>query len=118
MGGARGYVGATNLQTSVSNSTDGVTFQTVADSTKVGPICGATVVTNKEGNTAYLFGGLYYNEEGARVMNNNIYKSTDGIEWSVIEGINPQYTGTFSPYVVVDENNIAWVFGGFKTFSG
>ena len=118
LGGARGYVGATNLQTSVSNSTDGVTFQTVADSTKVGPICGATVVTNKEGNTAYLFGGLYYNEEGARVMNNNIYKSTDGIEWSVIEGINPQYTGTFSPYVVVDENNIAWVFGGFKTFSG
>lgn len=118
LGGSRGWVGAETLQTAVSNSTDGVTFQTVADSTKVGPICGATVVTNKEGNTAYLFGGLYYNEEGARVMNNNIYKSTDGIEWSVIEGINPQYTGTFSPYVVVDENNIAWVFGGFKTFSG
>lgn len=118
LGGSRGFVGATNLQSSVSSSTDGATFQTVADSTKVGPICGATVVTNNEGNTAYLFGGLYYNEEGARVMNNNIYKSTDGIEWSVIEGINPQYTGTFSPYVVVDENNIAWVFGGFKTFSG
>ena len=118
MGGSRGYVGATNLQATVSSSTDGENFDVVADSTIVGPICGATVVTNKEGNTAYLFGGLYYDEEGARVMNNNIYKTTDGISWTTIEGINPQYTGTFSPYVVVDENNIAWVFGGFKTFSG
>lgn len=118
MGGSRGYVGATNLQAAVSSSTDGENFDVVADSTKVGPICGATVVTNKEGNTAYLFGGCYYDEEGARVMSNKIYKTTDGIEWTAVEGINPQYTGTFQPNVVVDDNNIAWVFGGFKTFSG
>lgn len=118
MGGSRGFVGASNLQSAVAKSTDGENFATVADSTAVGPICGATVVTNKEGNTAYLFGGLYYNEEGARVMNNTIYKSTDGIEWTAVEGINSAYTGTFNPCVVVDENNIAWVFGGFNTFSG
>lgn len=65
LGGSRGFVSASNLQTAVAKSTDGENFATVADSTAVGPICGATVVTNKEGNTAYLFGGLYYNEEGA-----------------------------------------------------
>ena len=118
LGGTRGFVGASNLQSAVSKSSDGETFATVADSTAVGPICGATVVTNKEGNTAYLFGGLYYNEEGARVMNNTIYKSTDGIEWTAVEGINSAYAGTFNPCVVVDDNNIAWVFGGFNTFSG
>lgn len=118
MGGSRGFVSASNLQSAVAKSTDGENFATVADSTAVGPICGATVVTNKEGNTAYLFGGLYYNEEGARVMNNTIYKSTDGIEWTAVEGINSAYTGTFNPCVVVDDNNIAWVFGGFNTFSG
>ena len=118
LGGARGFVGASNLQATVAKSTDGENFATVADTTAVGPICGATVVTNKEGNTAYLFGGLYYNEEGARVMNNTIYKSTDGIEWTAVEGINSAYTGTFNPCVVVDDNNIAWVFGGFNTFSG
>ena len=51
-------------------------------------------------------------------MSNKIYKTTDGIEWTAVEGINPQYTGTFQPNVVVDDNNIAWVFGGFKTISG
>ena len=79
LGGARGYVGTSTLQSAVSKSSDGETFATVADSTTVGPICGATVVTNNAGNTAYLFGGLYYDEAGARVMNNTIYKSTDGV---------------------------------------
>lgn len=118
MGGMKSFFSASNMQSLVSSSTDGETFETVADSTDVGPICGATVVTNKEGNTAYLFGGCYYDEEGARVMSNKIYKTTDGIEWTAVEGINPQYTGTFQPNVVVDDNNIAWVFGGFKTISG
>ncbi len=118
MGGMRSFFNASNMQSLVSSSTDGEIFETVADSTDVGPICGATVVTNKEGNTAYLFGGCYYDEEGARVMSNKIYKTTDGIEWTAVEGINPQYTGTFQPNVVVDDNNIAWVFGGFKTVSG
>lgn len=79
LGGSRGFVSASNLQTAVSSSTDGETFATIADSTAVGPICGATVITNNAGNTAYLFGGLYYDEAGARVMNNTIYKSTDGV---------------------------------------
>ena len=118
LGGARGFVSASNLQTAVSSSTDGETFATIADSTAVGPICGATVVTNNAGNTAYLFGGLYYDEAGARVMNNTIYKSTDGVTWTAVEGINEAYTGTFNPCVVVDENDIAWVFGGFNSFSG
>lgn len=118
LGGSRGFVSASNLQTAVSSSTDGETFATIADSTAVGPICGATVVTNNAGNTAYLFGGLYYDEAGARVMNNTIYKSTDGVTWTAVEGINEAYTGTFNPCVVVDENDIAWVFGGFNSFSG
>ena len=118
LGGSRGFVSASNLQTAVSSSTDGETFATIADSTAVGPICGATVVTNNAGNTAYLFGGLYYDEAGARVMNNTIYKSTDGVNWTAVEGINEAYTGTFNPCVVVDENDIAWVFGGFNSFSG
>ena len=118
LGGARGFVGTSTLQSAVSKSSDGETFATVADSTAVGPICGATVVTNNAGNTAYLFGGLYYDEAGARVMNNTIYKSTDGVTWTAVEGINEAYTGTFNPCVVVDENDIAWVFGGFNSFSG
>lgn len=118
LGGSRGFVGASNLQSAVAKSTDGENFATVADSTAVGPICGATVVTNNAGNTAYLFGGLYYDEAGARVMNNTIYKSTDGVTWTAVEGINEAYTGTFNPCVVVDENDIAWVFGGFNSFSG
>lgn len=118
MCGAGGFVGPATLQTAVYSSEDGENFITASDSTAVGALCGATVVTNNAGNVAYLFGGCYYDEEGARVMNNTIYRTEDGTTWTALENINSDYAGTFTPRVVVDDNDIAYVFGGFSSFSG
>lgn len=114
LAGTRGFFDPETMLKSVHKSTDGVNFTLAADSTAIGAIAGATVVTNDEGTTAYLFGGLQYDENGGQVMNNNIYKSTDGITWEVVEGINPEYKGTYKPNVIV-KNNVAWVFGGFNS---
>ena len=81
----------------------------------VGAIAGATVVTNNAGTAAYLFGGCRYDENGERVMNDAIYRSEDGTTWTALEDINPKYAGTFTPNVVVDDNDIAYVFGGFTS---
>lgn len=118
IGGNSGYIGPSTLVGQVSESTDGETFALVADSTAVGKICGVTVVTNNAGDAAYLFGGVFYNEEGAREMNSKIYKTTNGVDWVALESTNENYQGTFRPSVVVDENDIAWVFGGQNTISG
>lgn len=117
LGGTGGFFSESQLKKDVYKSTDGSTFTLAADSTAIGAIAGATVVTNDEGNTAYLFGGLQYDETGAQVMNSTIYKSTDGITWEAIEGINPEYKGAYKPYVMV-ENNVAWVFGGYNSIDG
>lgn len=118
IGGNKGFIGTSTLIGQVSESADGETFALVADSTAVGKICGVTVVTNNAGDAAYLFGGVFYNEEGAREMNSKIYKTTNGVDWVALESTNENYQGTFRPSVVVDENDIAWVFGGFNSFSG
>ena len=112
MCGAGGFVGPATLQTAVYSSEDGENFITASDSTAVGALCGATVVTNNAGTAAYLFGGCCYNEEGARVMNDKIYRTEDGTTWTALE-VNPAYTGTVTPRIVVDDNDIAYVFGGF-----
>ena len=118
IGGNKGFVGSSTLLGQVSESTDGDAFTLLTETTAVGNICGVTVVTNNAGDAAYLFGGIYYDEEGARQMNNKIYKTTNGVDWVALESINENYKGAFRPSVVVDENDIAWVFGGFNTFSG
>ena len=51
-------------------------------------------------------------------MNNTIYRTEDGTTWTALENINSDYAGTFTPRVVVDDNDIAYVFGGFSSFSG
>ncbi len=117
LGGTKGFYDASQLLKCVYKSTDGANFELAADSTAVGAIAGATVVTNDEGTAAYLFGGLQYDETGAQIMNNNIYKTTDGVNWEVVEGINPEYKGAYKPSVVVI-NNVAWVFGGFNSVVG
>lgn len=117
IGGNTGFIGTTTLLGQVSESTDGDAFTLLTETTAVGNICGVTVVTNNAGDAAYLFGGIYYDEEGARQMNNKIYKTTNGVDWVALESINENYKGAFRPSVVVDENDIAWVFGGFNTFS-
>ena len=118
LGGTRGFIGPEVLLSMVSCSEDGENFTEVAETTAIGNICGATVVTNNAGDVAYLFGGLYYNDEGGREMNNVIYRSTNGVDWTAIEGINPAYAGTFQPQVVVDANDVAYVFGGFSSVIG
>lgn len=118
LGGCSGFISATTLLANVFSSEDGENFTEVATETAVGPICGATVVTNKAGNVAYLFGGCYYTEEGERAMNNNIYRSEDGVEWTLVEGINSDYAGSYRPSVVVNDNDVAYVFGGFDNFTG
>ncbi|MCH5328419.1 MAG: hypothetical protein J1E02_05320 [Coprobacter sp.] len=118
IGGSRGFIGPETLIGIVSSSDDGENFTDVAETTAIGNFCGATVVTNKAGNVAYLFGGLYYNEDGGREMNSTIYRTTDGVEWTAVENINPAYAGTFRPSIVVDDNDIAYVFGGFSSVIG
>lgn len=115
LGGNVNYFGPTALVANVYSSEDGENFVEEGEAS-VGPICGATVVTNKAGNIAYLFGGCYYTEEGERAMNNNIYRSEDGVEWTLVEGINSDYAGSYRPSVVVNDNNVAYVFGGFEDF--
>ena len=112
MCGSGGVISPTTLQTAVYSSEDGENFITASDNTAVGALCGATVVTNNAGTAAYLFGGCCYNEEGARVMNDKIYRTEDGTTWTALE-VNPAYTGTVTPRIVVDDNDIAYVFGGF-----
>lgn len=115
LGGSHGAFSNTTLSADVFSSSDCETFTQVSTSTEVGPIAGATIVTNNAGTAAYLFGGCCYNEEGGREMNNTIYRSEDGTTWTALEEINPKYAGTFTPNVVVDDNDIAYVFGGFTT---
>ncbi len=113
MGGNGGFFDPDMLRATVYSSADGETFTQVSDNTAVGAIAGATVVTNNAGNVAYLFGGCRYDESGALVMNSTIYRTEDGTTWTAVEGINPDYAGTVTPRVVVDNNDIAYVFGGF-----
>lgn len=113
MCGNGGFFEPDMLEKEVYCSEDGETFTKVSDETAVGAIAGATVVTNNAGTVAYLFGGCRYDESGALAMNNTVYRSEDGTTWTAVESINPDYTGSFTPKVVVDDNNIAYVFGGF-----
>ncbi|MCD7711103.1 MAG: hypothetical protein LUI04_07130 [Porphyromonadaceae bacterium] len=118
MGGYNSFISNGMLSTVYASSDGMTTFESVADETAVGAISGATVVTNKAGDTAYLFGGLVANEEtGGNEINNNVYKTTDGINWEAIE-VNADYVGSYDPSVVVDDNNIAWVFAGLTEFVG
>ena len=115
LGGAGGAITPQSLQQDVYSTEDGTTFTQEATETAVGALCGATVVTNNAGTAAYLFGGCRYDENGERVMNDAIYRSEDGTTWTALEEINPKYAGTFTPNVVVDDNDIAYVFGGFTS---
>ncbi len=109
VGGFSNFVAAKNVKTSIaSSSDDGLTW---TESTTEFPIqiFGAKVVVNNSGTTAYLFGGVTYEGE-ALATNAKVYKTTDGETWSEVT-VNSNYTGRKSPAVVVDNNNVAWVFG-------
>ena len=115
VGGFKSFISAANLLNTIKSTTDATTWTTETD-TLATKMMGPTIVVNKSGTTAYMFGGLYNNGTDF-VASNKVYKSSDGLKWTEVE-VNSDYAGGVMPAVVVDDNNIAWVFPRYATKLG
>lgn len=115
VGGYRNFINAKNICATVYSSADGETWETVAEAaTGIPALYQAKVVSN--GTKAFLFGGEYLGEDGeTRVINNKVYSSTDGINWTEV-ATPDAYKGSRFPQAFI-VGNALWLFDGDGTVS-
>ncbi|MBO4905655.1 MAG: hypothetical protein J5486_01295 [Bacteroidaceae bacterium] len=110
VGGYRNFITADNVTSAVYTTADGTNWDTVAEAAEGLPaLYQATAVSN--GEIVYLFGGEYLDEDGVtRMINNKIYRSTDGVQWTEVAAPSA-YAGTrFAKAMLV--GNVLWLFDG------
>lgn len=115
VGGYRNFINASNICAAVYSSADGETWETVAEAaTGIPALYQAKVVSN--GTKAILFGGESLGEDGeTRVINNKVYSSTDGINWTEV-ATPDAYKGSRFPQAFI-VGNALWLFDGDGTAS-
>ncbi|MBL7912718.1 MAG: T9SS type A sorting domain-containing protein [Bacteroidia bacterium] len=96
----------------VWNSTDGINWTKVTDSAGWAPraqIEGYCVFNNK----MWIFGGGTYN--GTRKYFNDVWNSSDGINWTLVNNEAPWEKRQYHEVIVYD--NLMWIIGGWDGFS-
>ena len=96
----------------VWNSVDGITWNLVTDSAAWNPrgqINKVCVFNNK----MWIVGGGTYN--GQRKYYNDVWNSTDGINWTLVTHIAPWKARQFQDLIVYD--NAMWIIGGYSEFT-
>lgn len=113
VGGFANYLDPKNLTNKIHSSSDGVnwTEEGTLPENMTG-LMGATPVVDN--GTIYLIGGQII-KEGAPQLTNQIFTSTDGINWTATDA-PATFTARRSP-AVVGMDNVAWIFGGYKNAS-
>lgn len=129
-GGFKNFVspGPDYAQKSVFSTADGgLTWTEETTDGGFGAMWNMRVVS--AGDVLYMVGGELYgegapDEEGnpteALVVSNKIYRSTDGVNWTALEGENAMpetFVGRSRPCLVVD-GDMLWIFGGRGNCSG
>ena len=109
VGGYRNFISADYVNKFVYSSTDGENWDTVGEAAGIPALYQAKVVGN--GEKVFLFGGEGLADDGnTRVINNKIYSSTDGVNWTEVEA-PAAYAGTRLPQAIV-VGNALWLFDG------
>ena len=111
VGGFKNYLSTSNISANIYSTTDGENWTLETSEPAFGKLSGMGVAATDD--VIYLFGGEYYNEENKRVLSDKIYRSTDGINWELVENISAKYTARLSPAVVVKDNE-AYLFGRYS----
>ncbi len=96
----------------VWNSVDGINWNKVSDSAGWAPraqIEGSCIFNNK----IWIFGGGTYN--GVKKYYNDVWNSSDGINWTLINNEAPWEKRQYHEVIVYD--NLMWVIGGWDGFS-
>lgn len=111
VGGFKNFLSTSNISANIYSTTDGENWTLETSEPAFGKLSGMGVAATDD--VIYLFGGEYYNEENKRVLSDKIYRSTDGINWELVENISAKYTARLSPAIVVKDNE-AYLFGRYS----
>lgn len=113
IGGYRNFIDAQFISAAVYSSEDGVKWDTATETPEGIPaIYQATVVSN--GEIAYLFGGEYL-DGGNRVLNDKIYRTTNGTTWTEVAAPEAYKGSRFQKGMLVGK--VLWLFDGDGTVS-
>ena len=108
VGGYRNFISTNNVTSAVYTTENGSTWDTAATAAEGLPALYQAKAVS-DGSVVYLFGGEYLDGE-TRVLNNKIYRSTDGVNWTEVAAPE-SYAGTRYPSALL-VGNALWLFDG------
>lgn len=111
LGGFKNFISTSNMNTEIYSTADGQDWTLEKSNPSFGNLSGMNVAVVDD--VIYLLGGEYYNEEGAKVISNKIYRSENGKDWEEVTTVSEKYVSRRSSRVVVKEG-VAYIFGGYK----
>jgi len=114
VGGYRNFISANNINKSVYSTEDGTKWTTVAAEVAGAPALYQAKAVS-DGKVAYLFGGESLNDSEERVINNKVYRSTDGVNWTEVTASSAYAGSRFASAVLL--GNVVWFFDGDATVS-